>query len=331
MQLSPISWTTDGGVPGATVYIDPIDNGGFSNTIFPFLNGYVQNQHPLVKGSNTKKFNMDLVLSILRPAIPVLYAISFVNYLVHFVNPRNPFGKASTPVLFGTAVVHVVYCVLLGIRFDHHPMATVFEILCVVAAALACVYLLIELWRRSRSTGVFVVPFVLILQIASAIGIAPSKEINPLLHDTLFGIHTGSVALSYAAFFLCAIYAVMLLLFHRALRKKSFGLLFERLASLATLAKMNRGSALVGFVFLTVAIASGSAWAARAFEAGWLNPKVALTFVVWLVYGLALFFNYGLKWSNRRVAIATLVGFALLILSSSVVNAYLAGWHSFAE
>lgn len=267
----------------------------------------------------------------MRPVIPALYALSFVNYLVHLLSPKHPFGKLATPVLAVTAAMHIGYCVLLGIRYGHHPMASVPEILCVVACALACVYLLIELWRKNRSTGAFVIPFVMILQMASAVGIDPSEDINPLLHDTLFGFHTGTVALSYAAFFLSAVYAVMLLLFQRSLRRKTFGVLFERLASMATLAKMNRGSALVGLIFMTLAIGAGVAWATRVLDGDWLNPKVIVTFVVWFAFGVAVLFHYGLRWSSRRVAIATLVGFVLMVLSSSVINIFLAGWHTFGE
>ncbi len=184
-----------------------------------------------------------------------------MNYLVHFLKGNKLAGRITAPLLVGSVLIHTVYNVLRGIHFRHHPMANIYEILSVTALALAIVYLLAEFWRKNKSTGVFVLPFVFLIQISSAIGIGPTHEIKPILQDAWFGFHTGSITLAYCAFFLSAVYGIMLLLLHSALRKKKFGLLFDRLPSLTTLARMNMGSTLVGFVFLTFSIVVGMLWA----------------------------------------------------------------------
>jgi ABC-type uncharacterized transport system permease subunit len=209
-------------------------------------------------------------------------------------------------------------------------MASLCETLSIVALALALVYLVIETWRKNRTTGVFVLPFAFILQLIAVIGIEPTREIKPILRDPLFGVHTGTATLGYAAFFVAAVYGVMHLLFHRALRRKNFGLLFERLTSLDVLARMNRGAMLVGFAILTLGVALGMIWAARAeIPDYWLDPKVLLTVLFWAVFGLALLAHYALRWPAKRVAWMSLLGFALMVMSTLAVNLLLPSWHRF--
>ena len=252
-----------------------------------------------------------------------------MNYLVHFLKGDRLAGRLTTPLLVGSVVTHAVNNVLRGIRFGHHPMASLHEILSMTALALAVVYLVVELWRRNKSTGVFVLSFVFLIQISSAIGIGPTDEIKPILKDAWFGFHTGSITLAYCAFFLSAVYGIMLLLLHRALRKKKFGLLFDRLPSLATLARMNRGSTFVGFVFLTISIVVGMLWASDKYPSDLFNARVISTFVFWAIFGFSLAAHYVFKWSNRNVAILMLTGFAIMVLSSAVVNMLLTSWHEF--
>ena len=252
-----------------------------------------------------------------------------MNYLVHFLKGNKIAGRLTTPLLVSSVLIHTVYNVLRGIHFRHHPMASIYEILSVTALALAIVYLVAELWRRNKSTGVFVLPFVFLIQISSSIGIGPTHKIKPILQDAWFGFHTGSITLAYCAFFLSAVYGIMLLLLHSALRKKKFGLLFDRLPSLTTLARMNRGSTLVGFVFLTISIVVGMLWALEKYPGDLFNARVISVFIFWAIFGFSLAAHYVFKWSNRRVAILMLTGFITMVLSSAVVNMLIASWHEF--
>ncbi|MFO8072703.1 MAG: cytochrome c biogenesis protein CcsA [Polyangia bacterium] len=269
------------------------------------------------------------LLHVLEILLPLLYAVALVAYGLYFVDRRSGLGRWSTPLLWATVAAHIAYSVLRGLEFEHHPMASVYEVLSIVAFSLAFVYLIIELWRRNRSTGAFVLPFVVGVQLAASIGMGPTRQIDPLLRSGMFGLHTGTVALGYAALFLSAVYAVMYLLLHRALRRKQFGRVFDRLPSLSVLARMNRGAALVGVVFLGVAIGVGIWWAADEIPRFWDEPRVWTTVAVWAVFALAAACHYVLRWPARRVAVISLAGFVLLVAATLSVNALPASWHRF--
>lgn len=272
---------------------------------------------------------METVLAVLEPSLPVLYAAAFALYCVYFFKRDSFTGNAGRPVLVLTAAAHVLYAGARAATYRHHPMASPGEVLSMVALALTLVYLVIESWRKNKSTGMFVLPFVFATQLISTIIIEPTPDLEPILKNPLFAWHTGTVTLGYAAFFLSAVYGVMYMLFHRALRRKKFGLIFERLPSLDKLAKLHRGATVVGFGFLTVAIVLGFVWAGDQIDRFWLDPKVALTAVVWLCYGLALMAHYLLRWPARRTVTLALVAFALLVAAWTLVKLLVASWHSF--
>jgi ABC-type uncharacterized transport system permease subunit len=270
---------------------------------------------------------MDNILSFLGHLLPILYAAAWVNYSVFFVRD-DPFARrTATPFLLGTAVVHILYIVLLAIAYRHHPMASVFEVLSIVALALTLVYLAVEIRQKNKSTGVFILPVVFVLQLISSVWIDPTRTIDPLLRDPLFGLHTGTVTLGYVAFFLSAVYGVMHKLLYRTLRRKKFGLIFERLPSLDVLTKMTMGAILVGFFFLTFSVILGAVWASEQFPGFWRDSKFILTIVVWIVYGLSLVSHYILKWTGRRVVSLALVAFAVMVLSILSTNLLLPGFH----
>jgi ABC-type uncharacterized transport system permease subunit len=273
---------------------------------------------------------MERVLEVLGPVSPALYLLALVCYCVYFFKQNRIVERLARPALALAIAEHLAYSILRALAYGHHPMASVCEILSIVALALALVYLGIEVWRRNKTTGVFVLPFVLVVQLISIACIEPTAEINPILRDPLFGMHTGTATLGYAAFFLAAVYGVMYVLFHRALRRKDFGLLFERLTSLDVLARMNRGATLIGFAFLTLGVALGLIWAVRAGIQGyWLDPKVLMTLLFWAVFGFSLLAHYALKWPATRVVWISLVGFALMVISTLAVNLFLESWHRF--
>jgi len=260
----------------------------------------------------------------------LLYAAALACYLLLLARDGRAARRLARPSLIIAVAVHTAYEVLRGLVYRHHPMASLFEIVSIVALSLALVYLAIEVWRGNKATGVFVVPLVLILQAVAMLGMEPTFDIPPILRSPLFGVHTGFAALGLAAFLLAAIYAVMLLLFHRALRHKRFGLLFERLTSLDVLARMNRGAVLVGLPLFAASAVFGLVWAVREGISGlWADPKVLLTLLVILVYGFVLAGAYGLRWSAGRVARATVAGFVLTVLATAATHLWLPTWHRF--
>ena len=59
------------------------------------------------------------------------------------------------------------------------------------------------------------------------------------------------------------------------------------------------------------------------------DPKVIATVLVWILYAAAVVMKYLLRVDQRRFVILSLIGFAGLFLSMTIVNLVLSGFHDF--
>jgi ABC-type uncharacterized transport system permease subunit len=272
---------------------------------------------------------VDTVVRLLTTVLPMVYLLAVVAYIFDFVSFHPAAARTARRLLNAALAMHAVQLGLRGVLYLHVPLATRGEVLGTVAFAIACVYLLVERRTQVERTGAFVVGAVLILQTLSSAFVEPVTQIPAILRSPLFGIHAGSAVLGYAAFGLSAVYGVLSLLLHRALKRRRFGIIFERLPSLDVLTRMSLSAAAVGSVFLGVAITLGMSWASLEFPGFLTDPKVVMTVAVWLAYVAVLFAHHRLRWSRRRAIGLSLVAFVLLIASALATVFGLPSFHTF--
>ena len=137
--------------------------------------------------------------------------------------------------------------------------------------------------------------------------------------STWFGIHTGTAIIGYSGFAVSAAYGLLFLLLYREIKASRFGRIYERLPSLELLAHMTVRAAVVGFVFLTVAMVAGIVWSLRLQYDFIRDPKFFTTVLLWVVYGACIGTHYLLGWHERRVIYFSLFGFAIMIFSMAAV------------
>jgi ABC-type uncharacterized transport system permease subunit len=272
---------------------------------------------------------MNVFFNILQISLPVLYGVSALCYLCYFFRKNSSQRNIGTSVLVTAAVAHMVYTVVLGGTTGRHPMGTIYEFLSFVAMTMGFIYLFLEIWHRNAYIGTFTVPAIFLLQFCSTLGIEPSVTLKPLLHETRFALHATTFAAAYASFFLGVIFALMVLLFERSIRRHRFGIIFEQLPSLDVLARMTATTLVIGFVFMSIGLSLG-AWNAleTSAEVG-VDVKVLLTLLVWLLYGAAIVTRFVFHWSDKSLAIFCMSGFLLLITTTVYTHVSDAGWHHF--
>jgi ABC-type transport system involved in cytochrome c biogenesis permease subunit len=80
----------------------------------------------------------------------------------------------------------------------------------------------------------------------------------------------------------------------------------------------------------------GGIWAGELTSTGqiqgnfYTDPKVLLTLVLWILYGLTLGGRFLLRWPNRQLAYLSLVAFFLMVGTSLAVNLVLPSFHQFS-
>lgn len=269
------------------------------------------------------------LIDLLTAVLPLLYGLATVNYVVYFVR-RDAFAERTcSRFLFTIFVTHVGFFVLRSLTFHRYPIVSMPEALSAVALSITGTYLYVERIQRSKVTGAFLITMVALVQIVASTLLQHGDTPSPLLEDnSVYGFHAIIAVLSYSALVVGAVYGLMFTLLYRALKLKRFGLLFERLPPLDTLAGMGFGATLLGWAFMTLTIGLGVVMSLSRVPTFWRDPHTITATLVWTVYGVAVGAYFVLGWRGARAVYLSLAGF-LFALVANVAAAL--GWPSFHQ
>jgi ABC-type uncharacterized transport system permease subunit len=123
------------------------------------------------------------------------------------------------------------------------------------------------------------------------------------------------VLLGYAALVMMAVSSLLYLIQERELKAKKPRKFYYRLPALGTLDDLISKSMAAGFVLITLAVIAGSTWAFIELKSAWIrDPKIAISFLTWLIYLAMVFLRTSAGWRGRKAAImaVTVMGFAAI-------------------
>jgi ABC-type uncharacterized transport system permease subunit len=274
-----------------------------------------------------------LLLNVLLHLLPVVYGVAFFNYLLVFFTDDKVAARLARPLLVSSVAANVLYLLGFTVYFEHIPLVTVYQVLGAIGFALAATYLWVETRTGSPYTGPFILFLALCCQVLNAVFPKLDHYVPEILQSTLFSIHVSTAVLGYSAFVVAAVYGFLYLLLYRNIRGKRFGLVFRRMPSLDVLDRMNYYASAWGFGLLTIGIVMGFVWAGQAFrddpEVGpiHLDPKVLAALVTWVVFGLALLGRRFATWRGPKMALSSLIGFAVILFSVFGINFFFTHFH----
>lgn len=127
-------------------------------------------------------------------------------------------------------------------------------------------------------------------------------------------LHVLLSMLAYSLLTLASVQALLLAVQDHYLRKRKPGGFIRSLPPLMTMEALLFEMIGIGFVLLTLALASGFAFLENMF-AQHLVHKTVLSVLAWMVFGGLLFGRRIWGWRGRKAIIWTLSGFAILILA----------------
>ena len=223
-------------------------------------------------------------------------------------------GLVAHLASFGVAIAHSPDAAGLagaGLGSDVWRGGQLFSLL---AAATVAGYLALDLRYRLPVAGAFVAPFTVAVMVPAHLVHSNARAIAPeLTHSIALAVHVGAAALGTAALALAFGLAVLYLASERQLKSKSPGRLFARLPSLELIDRLGYQLAVWGFVFLSLAIATGSLASRESLGATLpLAPKEAFAILAWALFASLIQARLVAGWRGRRVAILVVVGFVLL-------------------
>ena len=264
---------------------------------------------------------METVSSIWGFAIAVLYIAVSCGYVIHFRSALSK-GQNLVKILTGvTLLAHFLFLLMLVYQLNRLPMASMYEALSVAAFFISLMYVFIHFTSGESGTGVFVFPVAAIFQFISAIEYYHADSFNPILASPFFAAHTIPSIMAYSAFIISIFYSVMYLLMYAQIKSRKLGLFYDRLPSLDTLDSLNSRAVLIGFALLSIGLITGIIWASRAWEnISPLDPKLLISYLLWLLYGTIIFLRVFRDWQGKRLAYLSLMTGVILIFSYFVAS-----------
>lgn len=273
---------------------------------------------------------MDTLLNALLILLPLAYLLAGLSYGYHFFASQPAAGRVGSLVLRGTVLLHLAYLVLLTVRWQQFPAVTVWQVLSVVAFAVALVYVVVEWHGRERSTGLWMVSLALLFQLLASVLAGPEPPPRELFGDPYFAGHVLLALIGYSAFAVAAAYGFLFLELYRELKIGRFSVFFGKLPPLEVLERMMTGALIAGFLALSGAVGVGFIRLYRLGREDWItDPMILFTLGVWGLYGGALLLRRLHRWQGRQTAIVSLAGLAIILVSLLTVNLMLTGLHAF--
>jgi cytochrome c-type biogenesis protein CcsB len=169
--------------------------------------------------------------------------------------------------------------------------------------------------------GAVVSPLAFALTLAAVILFTGARAVPAELMGPWLPVHVSLAFLGNAVFALAFAVSVIYLVQENALKSHRAGSVLNRLPSLEQLDRVNFTCLAWGFPLLTLGIMTGGLWASAYSGQFWSGePREIFSIVLWVLYAglLQLRFTRGLR--GRRASLATMLGFAILVLAYLAVN-----------
>ncbi len=265
-----------------------------------------------------------------------LYSGATVLYAYHFLSKARSYSFYAT-LLTGAGFLCNTASIGLRSAITHGTVLTGANTLVLAAWAIVLVYFVVEHLIHLKVYGTVLVPLALaLLLLAQLMGAGRAAASLPpveaaLLESWLVGVHVALIVFANAGFFIGAAASVTYLALEAQLKGHRTATLFRRLPSLAHTDLIARRAISWAFPAYTAGLVLGVLRAIQTDLVGWwADPRVMLSGLVWIVYGVYLYLHYGRDVSGRNAAYVSIAGLVLVIALSVTARVVPIGFHVFA-
>lgn len=260
----------------------------------------------------------------------VFYVLGTLAYLSFLIFQRKKTSQMAITFLYVGYGFHTLFIILRFKEIGIFPVTNFYESLSFFCWLMIAGYLGLRLRFKIEVMGAFISPLATIM-IIPALRLPKNLEIAPVLQSFWFPIHVTFAFLGNAILALAFCGGIMYLLQENQLKSKKIGAFYHRLPSLEALDELNYKCLAYGFFLITLGILTGSIWAKLAWGSfwNWEEPRMAWSFVIWLLYAGLIHARLTVGWRGRKAALLAILGFVAVISTFLGVNLITKGKHSF--
>lgn len=290
-----------------------------------------------------------------------LMAVSVIFYTLHAMQPKKLFREGGWGSMLLACLCLIFSLVVRSTHAKYFALSNMYESLLVVCIGVQLAFIALDRWFKLRMLGL---PVTLLLMGSLIYDLTLPTEIHPLqpaLQSYWRSIHVPIILLSYALFTLAFLSSLVFLVKDLLSSRNSQasggrGKLTPALATAnASHLEMQSADALsldidliqdkanvydeityrcvaFGFPLLTIGIILGGIWANEAWGNYWSwDPKESMSLVTLLGYGVYLHMRVNGEHSQRTLALVSVIGFVLMLITYFGVNLMGLGLHSYGK
>ena len=242
------------------------------------------------------------------------YALGALAYLALLVQGWKGLAWTARGLTIGGWVLHSIGLVLL-LSAQHWAPSGFGQVVSLLSFLLVAVFLVVDLRARAALLGAFLSPAAVAVLVPSLWMSAPGPELASSLRQPLLPVHIAVALAGLAVFGVATAVAGVYLAVERMLKGKRFGPVFRRVPSLELLDDLNRRLVVWGFIALSLTLLTGAWVQARLRPDTRWSPAELAVVVAWMAFGVVLQLRILAGWRGRRVALLTMAGFGVLVVS----------------
>jgi len=251
----------------------------------------------------------------------IIYGISTI-YSVFLWRKGFSRDERISYLLLATAFIcHTVAMFKRGFSLSRCPVNNMYEATTFVMWTIVASYLTIGLWRKVRFFGAFASPALFAIGIFALMPGLDNHGPKPEFTNGLASLHATLILLSYGAFGLSSIAAVMYLNEEHDLKFHKTRAVVSLLPSIERLDLITSRLMSVGFVLLTIGLSLAPVLMKEKY--GVLlkdDAKILWSIFLWLLYAGLLTMRWWFSQRGRKFAWGTVGSFSFLLLTFWGVN-----------
>ena len=270
-----------------------------------------------------------LVMSNLLFTIAMIgYFVVMICYFIFVAAKKPAAARVANVLLMAAFGVNAAAIILRGISAGRLPLTNQYEFATCFAWGL-CLVTLVFVWKyHFEVLGAFAVPVIFLIMGYAAMQSKEVHELMPSLRSGWLGFHVSTAIISYGAF---GVAFVLALIFLTRDRIAAGSFLDGHIPAKEKLDVIEYRAVALGLMFLTFCIITGSIWAEQAWGSYWSwDPKETWSLITWLIYALYLHLRIRRGWRGRSAAVFAVAGFVCVLFTYIGVNTLIPGIHSYA-
>ncbi len=221
-------------------------------------------------------------------------------------------------LLFLAFGLHTAAMVLRGFSLSHCPVTNLYEATIFTLWTIVGIYLLVGLWSRLRFLGAFASPVLFALGVFALMpSLDATRSARPELPVAWTSLHAAIMSLSYGAFGLSSVAAVMYLMQERNLKFHKLKAIFSLLPPIQRLDATAGRLLLAGFILLTIGLGTGFVDLTHINNPQIYrgDPKIVWSGLVWLIYLGLVVMRWKFAQGGRRFAFGAIGSFVFVLLT----------------